>query len=193
VDIALESAAMVASTTTREVHLQLSGEGSRRSRLASRAAALMGQRANLRVEMTPWLSSDGAAHALDRADLLLVPSLWPDPFGMVGVEAARRGVPSVAFAVGGIPEWLIDGATGTLVPPRPATAKAFAAAITATLSNDGAWRGMRAACPDAARRFDVGTHLQALDAVFDEVSRADILRAGAARRHGAAPREAWEP
>jgi hypothetical protein len=31
---------------------------------------------------------------------------------------------------------------------------------------------MRAACPDAARRFDVDTHLQALDAVFDEVSGA---------------------
>ena len=116
VDMALESAAIAASTTSREVHLQLSGEGSRRSRLAARAAALMGQRANLRVEMTPWLSSDAAADALDHADLLLVPSLWPEPFGMVGVEAARRGVPSVAFAVGGIPEWLIDGATGTLVP-----------------------------------------------------------------------------
>jgi len=172
VDIALESAAIAASTTSREVHLQLSGEGSRRSRVAARATALMGQRANLRVEMTPWLSSEAAADALDRADLLLVPSLWPEPFGMVGVEAARRGVPSVAFAVGGIPEWLIDGATGTLVPPRPATARAFAAGVTATLANDGARRMMRAACPDAARRFDVDTHLQALDAVFDDVSGA---------------------
>ena len=99
----------------------LSGDGSRRSRLAARATALMGQQSKLRVEMTPWLS-EAAADALDRADLLLVPSLWPEPFGMVGVEAARRGVPSVAFAVGGIPEWLIDGATGTLVPPRPTPA-----------------------------------------------------------------------
>lgn len=172
VHIALESAAIVASATSRDVHLQLSGEGSRRSRLASRAATLMGQRENLRVEITPWLSTHAAADALDRADLLLVPSLWPEPFGMVGVEAARHGVPSVAFAVGGIPEWLIDGATGTLVPQRPATAPAFAAGITATLSNDRAWKGMRAACPDAARRFDVDTHLRALDAVFDEVSGA---------------------
>src|SRR5688572_4024041 len=132
----------------------------------------MGQQTNLRVEITSWLSSESAADALDCADLLVVPSLWPEPFGMVGVEAARRGVPSVAFAVGGIPEWLIDGATGTLVPARPPTAKAFAAAIASTLSNDGALRRMRAACPDAARRFDMGTHLQALDAVFAEVSGA---------------------
>ncbi len=172
VDIALESAAIAASTMSREVHLQLSGDGSRRSRLASRAATLMRQQSNLRVEVTPWLSSDAASDALERADLLLVPSLWPEPFGMVGVEAARRGVPSVAFAVGGIPEWLIDGATGTLVPPHPATPMAFAAAITATLSNAAAWHAMRAACPGAARRFDVDAHLQALDAVFDEVSPA---------------------
>ena len=110
--------------------------------------------------------------ALDHADLLLVPSLWPEPFGMVGVEAARRGVPAVAFAVGGIPEWLIDGVTGRLVPPDRPTAQAFAAAILATLSDPGARQRMGASCPEAARRFDADAHLQALDAIFDEVSAA---------------------
>ena len=62
------------------------------------------------MTLTPWLTAAATAEALDQTDLLLVPSLWPEPFGLVGVEAARRGVPAVAFAVGGIPEWLIDGA-----------------------------------------------------------------------------------
>ena len=47
-------------------------------------------------------------------DLLVVPSVWPEPFGLVGPEAAHHGVPSAAFAVGGIPEWLVDGVSGHL-------------------------------------------------------------------------------
>ncbi len=52
---------------------------------------------------------------------------------MVGVEAALRGVPSVAFGVGGIPEWLIDGVTGRLVRTDPPRLDGSAAAIAACL------------------------------------------------------------
>ena len=51
------------------------------------------------------------------AALLAVPSRWPEPFGMVGLEAMRRGLPVVGFAVGGIPDWLEDGVTGILAEP----------------------------------------------------------------------------
>ncbi len=65
--------------------------------------------------------------ALDRASIqdlyrqaavVVVPSVWPEPFGMVGPEAMSFGVPVVAFRVGGVPEWLHDGETGYLVEPR---------------------------------------------------------------------------
>jgi glycosyltransferase involved in cell wall biosynthesis len=168
--VALESAALVAAWGGRRVDLQLSGEGSWRGRLAGRAAALMARDANLRVTLTPWLPADETARALDQADLLLVPSLWPEPFGMVGVEAARRGVPAVAFDVGGISDWLLDGRTGTLVPEQPRTAAAFAAAIVRTLSDPAGWQRMRAACREASERFSVRAHVRALESIFDEVA-----------------------
>ncbi len=53
-----------------------------------------------------------------RARVIAVPSVWPEPFGLVGPEAMSYGVPVVAFRVGGIPEWLRDGETGFLVEPK---------------------------------------------------------------------------
>jgi hypothetical protein len=51
--------------------------------------------------------------------LLAVPSTWPEPFGLVGLEAGSLGVPAIAFDVGGIREWLTPGENGFLVPGNP--------------------------------------------------------------------------
>ena len=39
-------------------------------------------------------------------------------FGMVAIEAAAHGLPTVGFAVGGVPDAVEDGVSGNLVPPK---------------------------------------------------------------------------
>jgi len=51
-----------------------------------------------------------------QGSLFTISSVWPEPFGMVGPEAMRFGLPVVGFDAGGIREWLIDGENGFLVP-----------------------------------------------------------------------------
>ncbi len=51
----------------------------------------------------------------EEADIVAVPSVWMEPFGLVGIEAFSYGKPVVAFDSGGISEWLRDGYNGLLV------------------------------------------------------------------------------
>jgi glycosyltransferase involved in cell wall biosynthesis len=57
-------------------------------------------------------------------DILVVPSLYPDPFGRVSVEAQAAGVPVVCSTAGGLPETLLPGVTGLLVPAMDSAALA---------------------------------------------------------------------
>ena len=69
-----------------------------------------------------WIAHDDLASCYDEATVVVVPSRWPEPFGMVGVEAMLRERPVIASDVGGIPDWLKDGENGITVPPRDAEA-----------------------------------------------------------------------
>lgn len=46
----------------------------------------------------------------------VVPSVWPEPFGLVALEAMAAGRPVIASDVGGLSELVVHGETGLLVP-----------------------------------------------------------------------------
>ena len=66
--------------------------------------------------------------AMRRCLALVVPSIWPEPFGIVVAEALTSGRPVVASAIGGIPEIVRDGREGLLVAPADPAALAAALA-----------------------------------------------------------------
>lgn len=66
----------------------------------------------------------------------------PEGFGMVAVEAAAHGLPTVAYATGGVVDAVHDGASGRLVPPGDAAA--FALAVVDTLQNPPRPEALRA-------------------------------------------------
>jgi glycosyltransferase involved in cell wall biosynthesis len=143
--------------------------------LQREASRLTAGNPRLTVEFPGWLTDDARAGALRDADLLLVPSVWPEPFGMVGVEAAAAGVPAVAFDVGGIRDWLRDGAAGRLVLLDRNHVRRFADAIIRTLSDSAAFGEMRRQARLSAARFTMTAHLNALEPILRELAarRAD--------------------
>lgn len=76
------------------------------------------------VEIRSW--QDDPRLVFQGADVIALPSRWDEPFGRVLIEAASVGKPVVATRVGGVPEVVIDGETGLLVPPDNPAALAHA-------------------------------------------------------------------
>jgi glycosyltransferase involved in cell wall biosynthesis len=93
--------------------LVIVGDGSRRLALEQDAR----DRGLGNVAFTGTLDGDALRAAIDQAACVLVPSLWPEAFGLTCVEALAHGVPVVASAIGGMLDTVRDGVDGFLVPP----------------------------------------------------------------------------
>jgi glycosyltransferase involved in cell wall biosynthesis len=71
----------------------------------------------------------------DASDIAVVPSIEPEPFGLVALEAMISGKPVVAAAHGGLPEIVEDSVTGILFEPN--NPNKFADAIADLAVNEG--------------------------------------------------------
>jgi glycosyltransferase involved in cell wall biosynthesis len=86
----------------------------------------------------------GLRHDVDRfmsaSDIVVVPSTWQEPAGLVVVEAMATSRPVIATRVGGIPEYLSEGKSGMLVEPNEPSQ--IADAILKILNDDSMERDM---------------------------------------------------
>ncbi len=111
-----------------------------------------------RVSFRGWLQGQALVEAYQQAAIVVVPSRWPEPFGIVGIEAMSHARPVVACDIGGIPEWLRDGEGGRLVPPGDAAA--LASHISAWLDSPSeAARVAALGRARVAREFSAAVHL----------------------------------
>ena len=55
-----------------------------------------------------FISSEEVQKRMERASIIIIPSLWEEPFGLVVAEAMSNGVGIITSNVGGIPEVIRD-------------------------------------------------------------------------------------
>ena len=126
-----------------------------------RDAHAQAERDGVAVTWRGHLAAPDLRAAIDDADAVAVPSLWPEPFGLVGIEAQARGRPAVAYRVGGIADWI--GGAGIAV--RRGDERALASAI-GTVLDERTWSGLAATARSNAERYRLGAHVERLFEFF---------------------------
>jgi glycosyltransferase involved in cell wall biosynthesis len=132
-----------------------------------------GQEEFFEAEVEPQLSSSRVSYVgevgglrkqnlFSKARALLMPIRWPEPFGMVMVEALATGTPVIAFPEGSAPEIVEDGVSGFLVDDEEEMAEA-----TRHLASIDPWD-----CRECAQRFDSDRIAAAYEAVYRRAARS---------------------
>lgn len=155
---------LVQKKLARNLHVTFAGDGPERHTWQKRADRL--RTAQLDFSFRGWLKSSDLQTLLSQAHLLVFPSIWPEPFGLSGLEAGLFGVPAVAFAVGGVTEWLKGSVNGHLAPVPPSN-EGLASAIVQVLVNDCHYEKLRAGAFEQAQRYRLDDHVAQLTRVFE--------------------------
>lgn len=136
-------------------------------------AALRPRAAAAGVVLRGYLPHDAVLAAMARAAIAVVPSRWPEPFGLTALEAMGAGAALLYAPRGGLPE--VAGEAG--VPIDPDAPQTIAAAIAALAADPAGRDALAAAGIARARLFDTTAIAPRLDAL-----RMDVLHAWSSRR-----------
>lgn len=169
VDIAIEALRWLA----QDVTLEVVGDGPSRESLERLGRKL----APGRVRFHGWVPPSRLGAIYEDLAAVVVPSRWPEPFGMTGIEAMRRGRAVIGAAHGGIPEWLHPSRAGRLF--RPGSPEDLARAAHEVLGDPAAGA---LAFEWASERFPHRRLVDEAEALLDAVARGRAKRT-TARTH----------
>lgn len=155
-DVLLDAAAILG----RDVRIAVYGSGPLETHLRRRV-----ENEDLAVEICGYADRTAIAPELDRCLASLTPSVWYENCPMAILEAAGRGVATVASDLGGIQELVAHKESGLLVPPGDPHSLASA---LRELADDPAWAVElgRGAWDTARERHDRRAHVEALTKLY---------------------------
>lgn len=107
-----------------------------------------------------------SARFLPELDVLVVPSVWHEPFGRVVIEAYAHGIPVVAARRGGLPEIVVNGETGWTFDPSDD--EALYERIRSLRDDPELLSGLSARVRETARCFSLDRHVKAYVQVYEK-------------------------
>lgn len=156
-----------------DVKLVIVGDGNLREELEKLAAKLLKQYQFLGLQPI-----DEVKRWMNRSKILAVPSITAqnsdsEGLPMVAIEAQAMGLPVVGSIHAGIPEAIIDGETGFLVPERDE--QGLAKSILSLLQDETLWQKMSQNGQQRMRlQFNLTQQTQTLDKIYQEISQKKL-------------------
>lgn len=128
-----------------------------------------------RCRFEGWATREEIDASLADAAVLAFPSIYPEAFGISGIEAMMRSKPVVGYDVGGVSDWLRHRETGILVEHK--NISAFADALIELLSEpDKAFCYGRNARKIALEQYSPRLHVERLRGIYDSIDSSVIRK-----------------
>lgn len=146
--------------------LKIVGEGWERENLIELSRQL---KIGERVEFLGFKVGSDLERLYRECAFFVLPSVWPEPFGIVGLEAHLFKKPVVAFNVGGVPDWLENGVNGFLLEEVSPAALAEKMEILLNSPDLGKKMG-EAGFKKVKDQFNLDRHLDVLEQVYFDLT-----------------------
>jgi glycosyltransferase involved in cell wall biosynthesis len=162
-DLLVRAARRFADVSGRACRVVVAGDGPK-----LRDAEKLATEVRVPFESHGWVVQRLRDELFQRATLLVIPSTWPEPFGLVGLEAGQYALPTVAFPVGGIDEWLRPGVNGEFAS-RPGDSDALADALLLATAERTRYGVLADGARREVERFGPDAHLSQLVTLLERV------------------------
>ncbi len=144
--------------------LTIIGDGENRSNLEDLVKVL---RLNKSIKFLGWVKNDQLEKYYKKTQIVVIPSICPEIFSLVGLEAMSVGRPVIASRVGGIPEWLEDGKNGYLV--EKANKDQIADAAIRILSNNSLFEKISINARKTAEKFTLEKYVGEVESAYKSI------------------------
>lgn len=167
-DAVIDAAAVAGRQLGRRLNVMMAGDGPERAYIGEFAVT-----SRVNATFPGWVGRTERDRLLRESAVLVIPSRWPEPFGLVGLEAAAYGTPSVAFDTGGIRDWLTNDENGRLIDPASDT-DGMGAAIAEILRDPALHCRLATGAREAALRFRLDVHVGAVIRVLEAAASSAV-------------------
>lgn len=110
---------------------------------------------------------------LDAADIGIVPSVWEECYGYVGIETLAKGLPVIGNRVGGITDYVLDGETGLLAD---ATGEGLAAVMASVIEDPAQVNRLNRTILERREELikPLAAHVLEMDDVYTDLIRGHV-------------------
>ncbi len=140
------------------IHLDIAGWGPLDSHLAQHYGH------HPQITLHGPVFGEAKKELLTQADVMVVPSVWPEVLTLVALEAYAFGMPVIVTSAGGLPEIVAEEQTGWLIPPGDVNALAKTLADIA--ADPQSVHRLGEGCFEAAQAFALDKMLRHYEAVY---------------------------
>lgn len=145
-----------------KLYFCIAGDGELKSKIQDKIKGLEG-----RIFLTGHINYKEIPSFYAASDIILIPSIWQEPFGRIAIEAMASGKPVIASSIGGLKDIVINGKTGLLADPYDS--KDWEAKITGLTMNQELRKKMSLASKREAANYSIEQITNGLEKIYKSV------------------------